>query len=603
MAQLAWEHERPVATSGTGTIGAGSALSSRRARRRMRQVAARSGCAGLSMWPLLCAVAQSTLPSQVVPGSLRPPATDSAAPTELRPRPSSDPAATAPQGPRVVIERIDVVGGFPALAAAAQAVAQTLHGRAASMIDIQRAAVELERAYNDAGYVLARVIVPPQRLVDGSSLSLRVIDGFIEEVVVDAVPEDVRAPVRERLRRLVGQTQLTSAQLEREVLLAGELPGLRLRSALVRGSQEGGTRLVVESGFTPMALQVQLGNGLSDALGRTQLGATLALNSPLGRGEQWYAALIHAPGQGLDRPAAMRTLGVGLVVPLGTRGTTLNAEYTHSSTAPQAAPGTLATVGEFERASARFTQVLLRDRNGRLDLHAAFEHISQTLTASAFAVDLNEDRYRVLRFGLEGASTLPQGTAAHADASLDTGLGGRDADSSAASGLPTSRQGASAHFAKATFGADLQHSSAGAWRLNWRTRGQLAAGRPLFTPESLALAGPDTLSAFDPGSLSADQGLVTRLQIGHPLNLGAPDGNTGLLAYGFVAAARGHVFEATAVQIDTIKAVAAGIGLRLEHSVHPGRSLSFALEAASGRSNELTQRRPSRLGLSVSLRL
>jgi hypothetical protein len=57
------------------------------------------------------------------------------------------------------------------------------------------------------------------------------------------------------------------------------------------------------------------------------------------------------------------------------------------------------------------------------------------------------------------------------------------------------------------------------------------------------------------------------------------------------------------VQIDTIKAVAAGIGLRLEHSVHPGRSLSFALEAASGRSNELTQRRPSRLGLSVSLRL
>jgi len=587
----------------TGTIGADSALTACHARRRLRQAAARSACTGLSIWPLFCAVAQSTLPSQVVPGSLRPPTTDSAAPTELRQRPSSDPTDAAPQGPRVTLARIDVVGGFPTLVGAAQTVAQTLRGRAVSMIDIQRAATTLEHAYNDAGYVLARVIVPPQQLVDGGSLTLRVIDGFIEEVVVDAVPEASRTPVRERLLRLVGQAQLTSAQLEREVLLAGDLPGLHLRSALVRGMQEGGTRLVVESGFVPMALQAQLDNGLSDALGRTQLSATLALNSPLGRGEQWYAALTYAPSQGVERPAALRTLGAGLVLPLGARGTTLNAEFTHSSTAPQDAPGTLATVGEFERLSARFTQALLRDRNGRLDLRAAVEHISQTLTASAFGVDLNQDRYRVLRLGLESASALPQGTAVRAEGSLDAGLGGRDAASSAASGLPTSRQGASAHFAKATFGVDLQRASAGAWRLDWHTRGQLAAGRPLFTPESLALVGPNTLSAFDPGSLSADQGLVTRLQLGHLLNVGAPDGTTGLLAYGFVAAARGHVFEATAVQSATIEAAAAGIGLHLEHSADQGRSLSFALEAANGRSNQPAQRHPARVGLSVALRL
>ena len=562
----------------------------------------RSACAGLSMWPLLCAVAQSTLPSQVVPGSLRPPATEPAAPIGLRPHPSADPADATPRGPRVTPARIDVVGGFPTLAGAAQTIAQSLRGRAVSMTDIQRAAAELERAYNDAGYLLARVIVPPQNLVDGGSLSLRVIDGFIEEVVVDAVPEPLRAPVRERLLRLVGQTQLTSVQLERELLLAGELPGLRLRSALVRGTQEGGTRLVVESGFAPMALQVQLDNGLSDALGRTQLYATLSLNSPLGRGEQWYTALAHAPSQSVGRPAALRTLGAGLVLPLGARGATLNAEYTHSDTAPQDAPGTLATTGEFERLSARVTQALLRDRNGRLDLRGALEHISQTLSASAFAVDLNQDRYRVLRLGLEGAFTPPQGTAVRADASLDTGLGGRDDASSAASGLPTSRQGASAHFSKATFGMDVQHTSADAWRLDWHTRGQLAA-KPLFTPESLALVGPDTLSAFDPGSMSADQGLVTRLQIGRHLDVGTPDGNTGLLAYGFVAAARGHVFEASAVQTSTIEAAAAGIGLRLEHTAGLGRSLSFALEAANGRSNQPMQRRPARVGLSVALRL
>lgn len=569
----------------------------------MRRVAARSACAGLSMWPVLCAMAQSTLPSQVVPGSLRPPTTESTPPAMVGPHPSSDPADAAPRGPRVTLSRIDVLGGFAELTDAAQTAAQTLHGRAVSMNDIQRAAAALERAYNDAGYVLARVIVPPQQLVDGGSLSLRVVDGFIEDVVVEAVPERLRAPVRERLNRLVGQTQLTSTQLERELLVAGELPGLRLRSALVRGTREGGTRLVVESSLVPMALQMQFDNGLSDALGRTQLSATLALNSPLARGEQWYAALAYAPSQSVGRPAALRTLGAGLVLPLGARGMALNTEYTHSSTAPQDLPGTLATVGEFERLAVRITQPLLRDRNDRLDLHGALEHISQTLTASEFALDLNQDRYQVLRLGVEGAFALPQGTAVRADASLDTGLGGRDAASSAASGLPTSRQGASARFNKATFGTDLQHTSADAWRLDWRTRGQLAFGRPLFTPESLTLVGPDTLSAFDPGSLSADEGLVTRLQIGHLLNVGLSDGNTGLLAYGFVAAARGHVFEATAAQAATIEAAAAGVGLRLEHSAGPGRSLSFALEAANGRSNQPLQRRPARVGLSVALHL
>jgi hemolysin activation/secretion protein len=263
----------------------------------------------------------------------------------------------------------------------------------------------------------------------------------------------------------------------------------------------------------------------------------------------------------------------------------------------------LATVGNFERISLRLTQPLMRGRATRLDQRITLERITQALSASEFGIELNRDRYAVIRLGLEGAFTSPQGMALRMDTSLDAGLGGRDDASTAASGLPTSRQGASAHFTKITFGGDVQPSPAGEWRTDWHTRGQLAFGRALFMPEAFGLVGADLLSAFDPGSLNADQGIATRLQVGRRIRVGSSDPDTNLLAYGFIAAASGHVFAATVVQTASIQAAAAGLGMRIEHLADENRSQAFALEVSNGRSNQPSQRRPARVSASVALRL
>ena len=84
-----------------------------------------------------------------------------------------------------------------------------------------------------AGYVLVRVTVPPQELRDHGSLRIVVVDGFIERIEANAVPDRVRALVVERIAALVGRRHITLDEIERWLLTAGDVPGLWLRSTLV----------------------------------------------------------------------------------------------------------------------------------------------------------------------------------------------------------------------------------------------------------------------------------------------------------------------------------------------------------------------------------
>jgi len=93
----------------------------------------------------------------------------------------------------VRLSGVRVDGGLPQLAAATEALKARLSGRQVSGAEIFAAARDLEAAYAQAGYVLVRVILPPQHLVNGSTLRLTVVDGFIERVELKGVPETVRA--------------------------------------------------------------------------------------------------------------------------------------------------------------------------------------------------------------------------------------------------------------------------------------------------------------------------------------------------------------------------------------------------------------------------
>jgi hemolysin activation/secretion protein len=196
---------------------------------------------------------------------------------------------------------------------------------------------------------------------------------------------------------------------------------------------------------------------LPTSLGTWSYNASLALNSPFGFGEQFYAsaitsAVISTP----DFNSALRVLGAGVVVPLGLDGWTLNPEYTNSRSEPIPGAGSLANIGLFQRFALRTSYALIRTRSQVLTLTAAFERILQDVALPLFATDLNRDRYNAVRVGATYVSGLPWfDESLQASAVFSHGLGGRDGADAAASGVPLSQVGASPYFSKGNVDAHV----------------------------------------------------------------------------------------------------------------------------------------------------
>src|SRR5580704_1794605 len=146
-------------------------------------------------------------PSQVTPETLRPAPTNAPGGLLL----SGAAGLQAPAGAEhlnVTVRRLAIEGAFPELDSETHAFAQAVEGKRVTVARIYELANALEQAYARAGYVLARVTVPPQKLKDGGVLRIVVVDGFVEKVQVDNVPDRERVLVTARMAWLVGRRHI-----------------------------------------------------------------------------------------------------------------------------------------------------------------------------------------------------------------------------------------------------------------------------------------------------------------------------------------------------------------------------------------------------------
>ncbi|KQP77403.1 hypothetical protein ASF60_23125 [Methylobacterium sp. Leaf113] len=226
------------------------------------------------------------------------------------------------------VRSVRIEGDVESLPAKAAAITARLSGRTVPATALFEAARDLEQAYAAAGYALIRVVLPAQRLVNGSDLRLLVVDGFIERVDASALPPEIRERVAAMLAPLVGERGLSLRRLERRILLAGDTPGAVLRSTLAPGTAPGARLLVVEARYKPVTGSVSADNTLGRALGRAATGFGLDLNGPTGHGELLYLRAAGAPdpsgAQGFfAQEPRNRALAVGMILPLGSDGLTL----------------------------------------------------------------------------------------------------------------------------------------------------------------------------------------------------------------------------------------------------------------------------------------
>ncbi|SFK49934.1 ShlB/FhaC/HecB family hemolysin secretion/activation protein [Methylocapsa palsarum] len=524
----------------------------------------------------LCGHAAAQTASQITPQSYRPPLENNvgggiaATPT---------PGLEAPAGADklfVTLAGVTVEGGFEArseaVAAATQALEARLNGRV-SGAEIFAAARELEAAYAKAGYVLARVILPPQKLVDGARLKLNVIDGYIERIETKDVPDLVRARIGALIGPLQGRRGLTLGEIERRVLLAGDTPGVILQSTLAPGAEAGATILVIEAKHQPLSGFLSGDNTLSKTLGRWTMGVGLDLNSVLTLGDLIYLRANGDPSAGtsgfLSDYPRNRALAAGFVLPLGVDGLTFNVEATKARTNPIPVQG-IARNDDFERLSERLRYPFIRSRALNLNGEIAFDAVNDQqnlVIGEALNAPLSLDRVRVLRFTGDGRWETDWGGLFTGRITASFGLEalGARTEAQASPILPLSRQFANAGFQKIEASASYGQLLADHVAVDLFARGQSSLGQALVLSEQIGIASPTGLSSFDAGTLQGDSGVSLRAELSSPWSLPVFADPVQIAAAPYVFGAVGEVFlqYPTVLEASHIRAASYGLGLRL----------------------------------------
>ena len=200
--------------------------------------------------------------------------------------------------------------------AAVQAVLSRWLNRPVSLADLREATAAVEALYRQRGW-LARVSLPGQDITDGT-VRLAVTESRLGRIVLQQGDKPLAATPTARVQALLAQLLATGQPLnlptlERALLLADDIPGVRVNGSLQASDTPGSTDVVVAlSPSVPYRGQASLDNGGNRATGSERATAQLSLLSPLGQGEQ-----INLHG---SASRGSQYLSLGGYLPVGNQG-------------------------------------------------------------------------------------------------------------------------------------------------------------------------------------------------------------------------------------------------------------------------------------------
>ena len=509
---------------------------------------------------------------------------------------SSGSGPEAPQGAEkltVTPSGLVVEGGLPELAAATAAIEARIKGRKVTGSDLFAAARDLEAAYANAGYVLTRVTLPPQTVKNGAPLKLVVASGFVESIDASALQGTARSRVEAVLQSLVGKENLTRQEIERRLLLAGDTPGVALKSTLKAGTKPGATVIVVDGRYNPVSVTSSLDNSSSRSLGVVTTATGVDVNNALGLGEVFYVRVAGYPG--LDGAGLLtsdprnRQIAAGLILPLGTDGWWFGLEGLDSRTRPTSTQPFVIS-DRFQRLSSTLGYSWLRSRDANLSTSLSFDAANedQTLIFGTTRSAFTSDRTRVLRLTQSGDVFLPWQAYASGSLSASFGLNALGARF-ATTALPLSRDGASPVFQKLTVtGRYSQALADGRVQVSLAGIAQTGFGKPLVASQQLGLGGFDWLSAYDGGVLQGDNGAAIRAELSAPFDLPPAGGALAAVRgnaapYAFAAIGMTQLMKPATGEFPITRAAAFGAGVRFGLIYQDGKpSATLSLEYARG---------------------
>jgi len=394
-----------------------------------------------------------------------------------------------------------------------------LIGKEVTFEKLQQAAIQSEAIYKQAGFITTRVLVPPQDFSSGN-IVIQVVEGFIEEVEVRGSTPGMQSYVKKILQPVSnpGSKKIFNfKQLERQLLLLRDFGGVKFDIFLAKGTQLGGSSLVVDLTTDSFGGGIGTNNSVSSSLGDWQVSANARYTLPISQPLKFVAGGSYAFPYNKGLFSAFGSL----TTLIGNEGFKADAFWAGSSTESKDlydGPADLQTLGSSNYWSFGISYPLILERNAQLSI--ALRGTGQNSTNDLYIDDLKEanlstDKLRAVRLVIDGYHATPKFTSS-LSFQLSQGLDGlsNDLDSSE---FPSNPDGDN-NFTSALL--NLSHTQRfvdTGTLVTLKGVGQLSS-TALPAPEAFTYGGSQFGRAFKGVYLLGDQGWAGSVELAQPIS-------------------------------------------------------------------------------------
>jgi hemolysin activation/secretion protein len=377
-------------------------------------------------------------------------------------------------------------------------------GKEISLADLQKIANDIQNYYTGNGYILTRVIIPPQEIDASGVVMLKVVEGYVSDIVIDGDTKNVKKLIEAYVGPILESKPLQIEVMERAVLLINDIPGISTKAVITPSFDIPGTSTFV----LIVSQDVFEGNLTWDDrgtkyVGQNQFSTSLQLNNIFGGPGQ-----VEFDGKVTSDTNELRSGNLQYTAWVFQNGSNLLGGYTLNRVVPGNDLTPLHINGLSSTTSLIYTYPFIRTRRMNLSGTASYDYLNSNNEIDKILIAL--DRIESVRLSATfNALDNLQGM------NLVTGQFSKGIQMLSGNAQPEllrSRIVGQKNYTK----ANLTYSRLQALRENWSfffsTSGQYAFDS-LLAPEQLGYGGVQYGSAYDQSEIIGDTGVLGKIEL------------------------------------------------------------------------------------------
>jgi len=513
--------------------------------------------------------AMAQIPPNVQPGRERERFTE---PTPPQAEPGGQaislPSTVAPKGAEhmnVLVRGVHIVGMTVYTQEQLAPLYADLVGHQVTLQAVYDLAQKITTKYGNDGYVISRAIVPPQQLnPGGATIQIQVIEGYVDKVEWPKALDKFRDFFSYYTARITAERPANIHTIERYLLLAGDLPGLKFKNSLKPSTtHQGAATLIVEVTISLFDWSARIDNRGPQGQGPYEFLASVTINNLLRIHDAFTFSYA-----GPFRVEELKYIYGQYSQVLNAEGLLFFVDASDGWGRPELSPTFQAIAPDYRTKSTvletGLTFPLIRTRERNLSMTALWfisDNQAFTPLVPNFAPS-SLDRLRGGRFKVNGDWADPLNGIDQVNVIFSKGLLGLGSTFNGAD--LASRRNGRVDFTKFETTVTRVQPLPANFSFLLAGYGQLA-GTPLLNPEQCSFGGRVFGRAFDPSALVADECVETLGELrydipGMPM---MPKQLTQTQIYGFADYGWLHNLAPDVGTPRNMKAASAGGGLRI----------------------------------------